>query len=57
MKKQFIERVLRELIVDTRTYRHIVRWDGNVAKIFRIPLAYLDTTAAIDGWEFVAEVR
>lgn len=47
MTKAFIERVITESIVDTRKYRYIVK-DG---KIMRLPIKYLDTTAAIYGWE------
>lgn len=49
MTYRFIERVIKESIVDTRKYRYIVK-DGN---IMRLPINYLDTTAVIDGWEVV----
>lgn len=49
MKKTFIERVIRESIVDTRKYRYIVK-DG---KIMRLPIKDLGTTVAINGWEDV----
>lgn len=51
MRKSFIERVVREGIVDTRKYRYIMRG----AKIFRLPISCLGTTQAIDGWELVFE--
>lgn len=51
MKKLFIERVVREGIVDTRKYRYIMKG----AKILRLPIIYLDTTLAINGWECVFE--
>lgn len=49
MKKEFIEKVIREGIVDTKDYRYICK--GNTIK--RLPIASLDTTTAIDGWETV----
>lgn len=51
MRKSFIEKVVREGIVDTKKYRYIMRG----AKIFRLPISCLDTTQAIDGWEIVFE--
>lgn len=56
MKKSFENRVLREGIVDTRGYRYIIRERNNGAAIYRLPLDWLDTTAAIDGWELVKEL-
>lgn len=57
MKKEFIERVIRERIVDTDKYRYIIK-DCHDAyqqyqEIRRLPLSDLDTTNAIDGWETV----
>ena len=49
MKNEFIAKVIREGIVDTDKYRYVFK-DGN---ILRLPLSYLDTTKAIDGWEVV----
>lgn len=57
MTKTFVARVIRERIVDTRTYRYTVKDCGDHAEIRRLPLDCLDTTAAIDGWEIVAEIR
>lgn len=61
MTKQFIQRVLAERIVDTRKYRYALKERHNAdeqwAEIRRLPLEDLGTTAAIDGWETVAEVR
>ena len=51
MKKEFIEKVLRDGIVDTKKYRYTLK-DGN---IMRLLLIYLDTTEAIDSWEVVVE--
>lgn len=61
MKKDFIDRVIREGIVDTKAYRYI-RKDVNNAteqwmEIRRLPLSALDTTAAIDGWETVQVIK
>lgn len=54
MKKDFIERVKKERIVDTKTYRYVV--DEEMGQIKRLPIKNLDTTAAIDGWESVANI-
>ena len=53
MKKEFIERVIREHIVDTRKYRYIYQIDGDVACIKRIERFLLGTTAVYDRWEVV----
>lgn len=47
MTNNLKQRIIREGIVDTKTYRYIYR-DG---AIYRLPIKYLDTTAAINGWE------
>lgn len=57
MKKQFIDRVLRERIVDTAKYRYIVKEYPDRAEIQRLPITDLDTTASIDGWETVSVIR
>ena len=57
MKKEFIERVIREYIVDTRKYRYIYQIDGDVARIKRIERFLLGTIAAYDRWEVVMEWR
>lgn len=60
MKKEFVERVIRERIVDTKDYRYVVEecsgFNEQWLEIRRIKLADLDTTAAIDGWETVARI-
>ena len=53
MKKEFVEKVMRELIVDTRKYRYIFADCCDRSEIRRLPLEYLDRTAALDGWETV----
>ena len=40
-------------IYDTRTYRYVIRDDG----IYRIKIAYLDTTKALNGWEKIENWR
>lgn len=60
MTKAFVDRIMRERIVDTATYRYIVteKHDQNKqwAEIKRLPLDKLDTAAAIDGWEVVKRI-
>ena len=46
MRKSFIEKVLRDVIVDTRKYRYIVSEEFAYLVIKRIPLQYLDTDKA-----------
>lgn len=53
MKKEFVEKVMRELIVDTRKYRYFCADCCDRSEIRRLPLEYLDTTAALYGWETV----
>lgn len=57
MTQKFIDRVLRDRIVDTAKYRYIVKEHPDHAEIQRLPITDLDTTAAIDGWETVAVIR
>jgi hypothetical protein len=52
MTKKFIEKVLYLCIVDTKKYRYVANWDNEGNPIIsRLPIEYLDTTAALDGWE------
>lgn len=53
MTQEFIEKVIRERIVDTKTYRYIVKDVGDHMEIRRLPISKLDTTAALSGWEIV----
>jgi hypothetical protein len=53
MKKDFIEKVLRERIVDTKQYRYVAKVKDGKQYINRLPVADLDTTSAIDGWKTV----
>ena len=53
MTKKFIKKVKVYGIVDTRKYRYVYRDDGASAWIDRLPIIWLDTTRAIDGWKTV----
>ena len=59
MKKEFVEKVKREGIVDTKSYRYRTAICNGARtqklQILRLPIEGLDTTAAIDGWEVVYE--
>lgn len=61
MTKDFERKVLNERTVDTKTYRYIVKekYDAETqwAEIQRLPIAKLDTAAAIDGWETVKVIK
>lgn len=54
MTRAFAERVIRELLVDTRSYRYIRRVSnkGNIY-IMRLPKKDLNTVRALDSWEVV----
>ena len=57
MKKSFIEKVIRENIVDTRSYRYHAVCLPDRLEIRRLPIASLDTTDAINGWETVLTIK
>lgn len=57
MKKEFLNRVLHEGVVDTRKYRYIVNDSGADIVVRRLPIEDLDTTAAIDGWETICKIE
>ena len=61
MSKTLKVRILAERIVDTKKCRYILDDDmaANKGKaiIKRLPIALLNTTRAIDGWETVAIIR
>lgn len=61
MKKEIRDRVLCGEIVDTKKYRYVLKACGDHekqwAEIRRLPIEYLDTTAAIDGWETVEVIN
>lgn len=56
MTKNFVERIIREGIVDSRKYRYTCFENFGEIIIKRIPLIYLDTTAVYDGWEYVKRI-
>lgn len=53
MTKNFENRVKNEGIVDTRLYRYILRDTFCKTEIQRLPIKFLDTTAALHNWETV----
>lgn len=53
MTKAFENRVKKELTVDTKTYRYVYECIEDYAIIKRLPIAELNTTYAINGWETV----
>lgn len=57
MKKEFIEKIMRERIVDTKNYRYAVKECGDHAEIQRIPASKLDTTATLNDWETVKVIK
>lgn len=60
MTSDIRERVLRGETVDDGNYRYVLKacynHEKQWAEIRRLPLEWLDTTAAIDGWETVEVV-
>lgn len=61
MTKAFMDKVIREGMVDTKAYRYNARVkytaDERILQIKRLPISSLDTTDAIDGWEVVKEIK
>ena len=53
MTQELINRIIREGAVDTDNYRYKYEADNKGARIKRLPISALDTTAARDGWEVV----
>ena len=57
MKTTLFERICKEGIVDTKTYRYCYEGKNEDGKIVikRIKVEYLDTTAALDqdNWEII----
>lgn len=53
MSTKFIEKVIRDGIVDTANYRYAYRVDKTRAVVERLPIKKLDTTAALEPWEVV----
>ena len=60
MTQAFIDRLMKERIVDTAKYRYIVTEEHDAtaqwAEIRRLPLDKLDTTAANTDWETVRRI-
>lgn len=57
MTRKFEGKVKYFGVVDTRKYRYVYCSDGNSRWIERLPLAWLDTTKAIDSWEIVKRYK
>lgn len=57
MKQEFLMRVYAEGVVDTKKYRYKTVWaeiyGEQRLQVVRLPLEYLDTTAALTEWEVV----
>ena len=55
MTQEFINKVIRESMVDTKQYRYVAfeqnDLDHQYQVIMRMPITSLETTDAIDGWE------
>ena len=57
MTKAFENKVIREGCVDTHKYRYIYRVFANRAELRRIPIEYLNTTAAIAHRDIIKVYR
>lgn len=53
MRKDFIEKIKKEHIIDTKKYRYVFEGTWDYAYIKRLPIKYLDTTRAINDWETI----
>lgn len=53
MSKAFVGKVLNEVFYDTKNYRYCAMVRHGVYAIYRLPIAWLDTTHSIDGWELL----
>ena len=53
MTQNLINRIIREVVVDTDNYRYVYETDNHGARIKRLPIDKLYTTEARDGWEVV----
>lgn len=54
MTREFLNKVKRLGVYDTRNYRYIARACGEYMHIERLPLKDLGTMSAFDDWEVVA---
>ena len=57
MTKEFREKILKNGTVDSKSCRCQVAQYPDHCETRRIRLEYLDTTAAIDGWEIVEIIK
>lgn len=55
MKRQFLQRVINESIIDTRKYRYT--YNAGNGNIERLPLEKLNTTYALTDWEVLGKVK
>ena len=53
MKSEFIDRVLKQRVVDTAKYRYVAKVRDGMQYIARLPIPDLGTTNAIDGWTVI----
>lgn len=51
MKKEFIDKIIKEGVVDTKKYRYML--DTEIGCIKRIEARLLDTLYVREGWEIV----
>lgn len=56
MTGKFIDRVLREEIVNTRKYQYQIMVIDHSWYIIRLPIEWVDTVFESDGWEVVREI-
>lgn len=57
ISKKFIDKVIENRTIDTKSYRYIVKEFADRQEVQRLPIHQLDTTSAIDGWETLAVIR
>ncbi len=57
MTKEFLAKVMREVILDTRKYRYYAKDTGHGIIVTRCPIDWLGTTAALEPWEIVYDGR
>lgn len=54
MTREFLNKIRRLGVYDTRKYRYVTRVCGEYLHVERIRINALDTVAAMDPWEVVA---
>ena len=57
MKKELIDRIIREGIVDTKNYRYICKDYADRREIQRLPVEYIGTTLSLTEWETILVIR